>query len=209
MMKKENLLRQGIARYLDTAQVAAVRSARVGVAGAGGLGSNAALMLARSGVEHFLLVDDDRVDASNLNRQQYLMRHIGMYKTEALKQELLEINPYLEIRTDCVRVTEDNLEELFREDEIVCEAFDVPECKAMLVNGILERCPGKTIVSASGMAGYGNSNAIQTRKITKHFYLCGDEVSDSRAGLGLMAPRVMICAGHEANLITQLIIEKE
>ena len=81
---------------------------------------------------------------------------------------------------------------LFREDEIVCEAFDVPECKAMLVNGILERCPGKTIVSASGMAGYGNSNAIQTRKITKHFYLCGDEVSDSRAGLGLMAPRVMI-----------------
>ena len=182
---------------------------RVAIAGLGGLGSNIAFSLARIGTGHLHLIDFDRVDLTNLNRQQYLMRHIGMYKTEALKEELLEINPYLEIRTDCVRVTEDNLEELFREDEIVCEAFDVPECKAMLVNGILERCPGKTIVSASGMAGYGNSNAIQTRKITKHFYLCGDEVSDSRAGLGLMAPRVMICAGHEANLITQLIIEKE
>lgn len=182
---------------------------KVAVAGLGGLGSNVAFSLARIGVGHLHLIDFDRVDISNLNRQQYMMRHIGMYKTEALKEELLEINPYLEIRTDCVRVTEDNLEELFREDEIVCEAFDVPECKAMLVNGILERCPGKTIVSASGMAGYGSSNAIHTRKITKHFYLCGDEVSDSRAGLGLMAPRVMICAGHEANLITQLIIEKE
>ena len=157
---------------------------KVAVAGLGGLGSNVAFSLARIGVGHLHLIDFDRVDISNLNRQQYLMRHIGMYKTEALKQELLEINPYLEIRTDCVRVTEDNLEELFREDEIVCEAFDVPECKAMLVNGILERCPGKTIVSASGMAGYGSSNAIHTRKITKTFYLCGSEVSDSRRAWG-------------------------
>ena len=157
---------------------------RVAIAGLGGLGSNVAYALARIGVGHLHLIDFDVVDITNLNRQQYFMEHIGMYKTEALKQELLEINPYLEIRTDCVRVTEDNLEELFREDEIVCEAFDVPECKAMLVNGILERCPGKTIVSASGMAGYGSSNAIHTRKITKHFYLCGDEVSDSRGGPG-------------------------
>ena len=100
---------------------------KVAVAGLGGLGSNVAFSLARIGVGHLHLIDFDRVDISNLNRQQYLMRHIGMYKTEALKEELLEINPYLEIRTDCVRVTEDNLEELFREDEIVCEAFDVPD----------------------------------------------------------------------------------
>ena len=92
---------------------------KVAVAGLGGLGSNVAFSLARIGVGHLHLIDFDRVDISNLNRQQDLMRHIGMYKTEALKQELLEINPYLEIRTDCVRVTEDNLEELFREDEIV------------------------------------------------------------------------------------------
>ncbi|MBM6969951.1 phosphate acyltransferase PlsX [Mordavella massiliensis] len=92
-------------------------------------------------------------------------------------------------------------------DVIVCEAFDDPECKAMLVNGILERFPEKIIVSASGMAGYGQSNEIRTRKIGKNFYLCGDGVSDSGNGMGLMAPRVAVCAGHEANLIAELLID--
>ena len=183
--------------------------AKVAVAGLGGLGSNVAVSLARIGVGHLHLVDFDRVDLTNLNRQQYFLKDVGRYKTEALTEELLEINPYLDIRTDCLKVTEENLEELFRADEIVCEAFDVPECKAMLVNGILERCPEKIVVSASGMAGYGKSNEIRTRKVTKHFYLCGDEVSDSSSGMQLMAPRVAVCAGHEANLIAQIIIEEE
>lgn len=183
--------------------------AKVAVAGLGGLGSNVAVSLARIGVGHLHLVDFDRVDLTNLNRQQYFLKDVGRYKTDALKEELLEINPYLDIRTDCQRVTEENLEELFQADEIVCEAFDVPECKAMLVNGILESYPEKIVVSASGMAGYGNSNEIRTRRVTKQFYLCGDQVSDSGGKMGLMAPRVAICAGHEANLITQIIIEKE
>lgn len=183
--------------------------AKVAVAGLGGLGSNVAVSLARIGVGHLHLVDFDRVDLANLNRQQYFLKDVGRYKTDALKEELLEINPYLDIRTDCQRVTEENLEELFQADEIVCEAFDVPECKAMLVNGILESYPEKIVVSASGMAGYGNSNEIRTRRVTKQFYLCGDQVSDSGGKMGLMAPRVAICAGHEANLITQIIIEKE
>lgn len=183
--------------------------AKVAVAGLGGLGSNVAVSLARIGVGHLHLVDFDRVDLTNLNRQQYFLKDVGRYKTEALTEELLEINPYLDIRTDCLKVTEENLEELFQADEIVCEAFDVPECKDMLVNGILERCPEKIVVSASGMAGYGKSNEIRTRKVTKHFYLCGDEVSDSGSGMGLMAPRVAVCAGHEANLIAQIIIEEE
>ena len=181
---------------------------RVAVAGLGGLGSCVAVALARIGVGHLHLIDHDRVDLTNLNRQQYFMRHVGMYKTDALREQLLEINPWLDIRTDCVRVCEENIRELFVEDDIICEAFDVPENKAMLVNGILGQFDEKKFVSASGMAGYGNSNAIRTRKITDRFYLCGDEVSDSRNGLGLMAPRVGICAGHEANLIAQLLIEK-
>ena len=135
------------------------------------------------------------------------MRHVGMYKTDALREQLLEINPYLDIRTDCVRVREENIKELFAEDDIICEAFDVPENKAMLVNGVLEQFSDKIIVSASGMAGYGDSNTIRTRKVAGRFYLCGDETSDSRTGMGLMAPRVSICAGHEANLIAQLLID--
>ena len=184
-----------------------LNAGKVAVAGLGGLGSNVAIALARIGVGHLHLIDFDRVDITNLNRQQYFIRQIGMDKTKALSEILKEINPYLRIVTDCVKVTENNLRELFAEENIICEAFDVPEAKAMLVNGILEAFPEKYIVSASGMAGYGFSDEIQTRKITEHFYLCGDGHRESKPGCGLMAPRVALCAAHEANLITELLMK--
>ena len=182
---------------------------RVAIAGLGGLGSNVAYALARIGVGHLRLIDFDVVDITNLNRQQYFMEHIGMPKTEALESLLKKINPYLDIRTDCVRVTEDNIKELFGEWDIVCEAFDDPDAKAMLVNGILEHFPEKKLVLASGMAGFGSSNTRVTRKVTDNFYLCGDRVSAPEYGRGLMAPRVAICAAHEANMITRLILGEE
>lgn len=179
---------------------------RVAIAGLGGLGSNVAFALARIGIGHLHLIDFDKVDLTNLNRQQYFMEHVGMYKTDALKSELLRINPYLDIRTDCVRVTEMNLPDLFRLDDIVCEAFDVPENKAMLVNHFLELFPDKKLISASGMSGYESSNLVRTRRIARNFYLCGDEVTEPVYGKGLMAPRVAVCAAHEANMITRLIL---
>lgn len=181
----------------------------VAIAGLGGLGSNVAYALARIGVGHLHLIDFDRVDITNLNRQQYFMEHVGMYKTDALKGLLLKINPYLEIKTDCIKVTEENLTELFKNEPIVCEAFDNPEAKAMLVNGILEYFPEKKLVSATGMAGYGSSNTIRTQRMMKNFYLCGDRVTEAEYGNGLMAPRVAICAAHEANMITRLILGEE
>ena len=182
--------------------------AHVAVAGLGGLGSHVAVFLVRAGVGHLHLVDFDRVELTNLNRQNYLLRHVGMYKTDALLEQLKEINPYLDFRTDCVKVTERNLSELFAEDDIVCEAFDRPEAKAMLVCGVREHFPEKYLIAASGMAGYGGSNLIQTRQIGPHFYLCGDEVSEASEGRGLMAPRVAVCAGHEADLALRLIAEE-
>ena len=179
----------------------------VAIAGLGGLGSNVAYALARIGVGHLHLIDFDVVDITNLNRQQYFMEHIGMYKTDALKSLLLKINPYLDIRTDCVKVTEQNIPELFADAPIICEAFDVPENKAMLVNTVLELFPDKKLVAASGMAGFHDSNAIRTRQVMKNFWLCGDETTEPAYARGLMAPRVAICAGHQANLIVQLIIE--
>lgn len=178
----------------------------VAIAGLGGLGSNIAYSLARIGVGHLHLIDFDKVDVTNLNRQQYFMEHLGMYKTDALKSLLLKINPYLDIKTDCVKVTEDNLVSLFQDNDIICEAFDVPEAKALLVNGVLEHFPEKYLVSGSGMAGHESSNLIHTRKVTSHFYLCGDETSEVSYGHGLMAPRVAICAAHEANMVTRLIL---
>lgn len=181
----------------------------VAIAGLGGLGSNVAYSLTRIGVGHLHLIDFDVVDVTNLNRQQYFMEHVGMYKTEALKSLLMKINPYIEIKTDCVRVTEENIKELFCDNDIVCEAFDNPDAKALLVNGIMEYFPEKKLVSASGMAGFGSSNSIVTRRITKNFYLCGDRVTAPSYGNGLMAPRVAVCAAHEANMITRLILGEE
>lgn len=204
-ISKEDILRALRERHGKKIQDR-LSAGRVAIAGLGGLGSNVAVSLARIGVGNLHLVDFDRVDITNLNRQQYFIGDIGKYKTESLRETLSRINPWLHIRTDCVRISSENAAELFREDEIVCEAFDVPESKAMLVNTILEQCPGKILVAASGMAGYGRSNEIRTRKVGRNFYLCGDEVSESKENSGLMAPRVMICAGHEANLIAELII---
>ena len=188
---------------------ALLNQGNVAIAGLGGLGSNIAYSLARIGVGHLHLIDFDKVDVTNLNRQQYFMEHIGMYKTDALKSLLLKINPYLDIRTDCVKVTEENLVDLFQDNDIICEAFDVPENKAMLVNGVLECFPEKRLVSASGMAGFDESNLIHTRKVMRNFYLCGDEVSEPEYGRGLMAPRVAVCAGHQANLIVRMILGEE
>ena len=94
---------------------------RVAVCGLGGLGSNAAIALARAGVGHLHLIDFDRVDLSNLNRQQYTAGQLGQYKTDALRDTLGQIAPYCAVRTDTLRVTEENLADLLAEDEIICE----------------------------------------------------------------------------------------
>ena len=184
-----------------------ISRAGAAVCGLGGLGSNIAFALARCGIGYLHLIDFDCVDLTNLNRQQYLASQIGMPKPRALKEELLEVNPYLDIRTDFVRMTEENIPELLKEDQYICEAFDVPQAKAMLTNTVLERFPEKILVGASGMAGLGNSNGIQTRKILPNYYLCGDGTSDVQTCGGLMAPRVMICAAHQANQILELIAQ--
>lgn len=180
--------------------------AKVAVVGLGGLGSTIAIALARVWVGRLHIIDFDCVDLSNLNRQQYRMLDIGRYKTEALREQILSINPYLDVLIDTIKVNEKNVEELFFDDDIICEAFDNPEAKAMLVNSFLENYPNKKIVAASGMAGYGSSNTIHTRKVAKNFYLCGDEKTSIEQANGLMAPRVGICAAHEANMIVRLIL---
>ena len=185
-----------------------LKNARVAVAGLGGLGSNIVLMLARAGVGTLHLIDFDEVDLSNLNRQQYFISHLGMYKTDAIKDKISRINPYINVITDCVKVTDDNIDSLFKDDSVICEAFDNPDCKAMLVNHILETRKDAYIVAASGMAGTEKSNTIITRKITDRFYLCGDETSGAVKGNGLMSPRVTICAAHQSNAILRIILGK-
>ena len=180
-------------------------SAAVAVCGLGGLGSNIAVALARAGIGRLLLIDFDRVDISNLHRQQYKAHQIGLYKTDALAKNLSEIAPYTEVQTVTARLTEENLPQLLKDADIVCEAVDSAETKAMLVNSVLERLPDHYLVAASGMAGTGSPNTIKTRRIMKRFYLCGDEVSDAADTIGLLAPRVMLCAAHQAHTVLRIL----
>lgn len=207
-ISREQLDQAFDARFPEEMQTK-LRNARVAVAGLGGLGSNIAVMLARSGVGELLLVDFDRVDVTNLNRQMYLIPQLGKPKAEALPEILYQINPYLTYRSVCIKVTPDNVKELFSEYPIVCEAFDKPDQKAMLVRELLMQCPKTIVVSGNGMAGYADANEIRTCQVMKRLYVCGDQSTDVGNGIGLIAPRVAVCAAHEANKVLQLIMQTE
>lgn len=182
--------------------------ASVAVCGLGGLGSNIAFALARAGVGRLHIIDFDNVDISNLNRQQYFADQIGIPKTEALFANLKRIAPYIEIKRECVKLTEENIPYLLDGDSIIAEAFDKADQKAMLVNAVLENFPQKYLVSGSGMAGIAPSNMITTRRISKRFYLCGDGVSDISDGMGLVSSRVLLCAAHQAHAVIRIIAEE-
>ncbi|SCX97102.1 sulfur carrier protein ThiS adenylyltransferase [Pseudobutyrivibrio sp. AR14] len=180
--------------------------ATVAICGLGGLGSNVAICLARVGIGRLILIDFDLVDVTNLHRQQYKISQVGMAKTEALRENLLEINPYITVQTHRVKMDESNSLDLIKDADIVCEAFDSPECKSMLADIVFTNFKDKYLVSASGMAGFKSANDIITKKLTSHFYISGDGVSDVSDGIGLVSSRVMACAGHEAHMIIRLLI---
>ncbi|MEG0962627.1 MAG: sulfur carrier protein ThiS adenylyltransferase ThiF [Lachnospiraceae bacterium] len=205
-LSKEQLEQALLERY-TTEMYQKISNAKVAVAGLGGLGSNVAVLLARAGVGTLFLVDFDEVELTNLNRQAYSISHIGTSKTEAMEEILKEINPYINIRTKKKYVTEKNALELFKEYPIVCEGFDKSENKAMLVNTLLEGTKDTILVSGTGMAGYGTSNTIQTKRKMQRLYLCGDEETELTKATCLMASRVTICAAHQANMIIRLILE--
>lgn len=181
--------------------------ATVAICGLGGLGSHIAFALARAGIDKLILIDFDKVDISNLHRQQYKVSQVGMYKTEALTENLREIAPFVTIVSYTQKLTMENVEQFLQQADIICEAFDDAQEKAMLVNQVLETMPEKYIIAASGMAGLGDANDIRTRRVTKHFYLCGDEVSEVSKQNSLFASRVMICAAHQAHAVIQVIAE--
>lgn len=186
----------------------AMKGAHVGIAGLGGLGSNIAAALVRSGVGRLTLADFDTVELSNVNRQLYTPSHVGMKKTDALTALLHEINPFCEIEAHHIRVDKDNAAELFGGCDIVCEAFDGAEQKAMLVNTLLPGFPDMRLICGSGMAGFGRANDIVTRQSGSRLTICGDGVTDVADGDGLTAARVMICAGHMASRTVEIILRQ-
>lgn len=202
-LKEEDLLKRNVKGTSEK-----LKEAKVCILGLGGLGSNVAVLLARSGIGYLKLVDFDTVEASNLNRQQYRISHIGIKKTEAMKSIIREINPFVETEVLDIKIDRKNIYSTVGDIEIVVEAFDRAETKAMLMEELLTNT-NKIVVSASGMAGLGSANEIVTRKIKDNFYLIGDNYSDYEEYSGIMSTRVMICAAHQANMVLRLILGEE
>ena len=199
-LKEEDLFKRNVK---DIAKK--LKKAKVCILGLGGLGSNVAVLLARSGIGYLKLIDFDVVEASNLNRQQYRISHIEIKKTEAIKTIIKEINPFVEIDTLDIKVDRENILSVVEDIEIVVEAFDRAETKAMAIEELLTN-KNKIVISASGMAGLGSANEVITRKIKENFYLIGDNYSDYEEYLGIMSTRVMLCAAHQANMVLRLIL---
>ena len=186
-----------------------VQKASVGIMGLGGLGTVVAGALARVGVGKLILADFDVVEPSNLNRQQYSISQIGMLKTKALKENLLQMNPYLELETVDDPLTEESIPVVFKSVDVLAECFDDPVMKAAALSSVLINMPGIGYVGSSGLAGYGENNSIQTQKIRGNFYIIGDGTSAAGPGQGLMAPRVGIAAHHQANQILRILLGKD
>ncbi len=204
---REELERQLIARHTPGVHDR-VKNSCVGIAGVGGLGSQVAIALARVGVGTLILADFDVVEPSNLNRQQYFIDQIGLPKVSALAANLERINPWTKVTPHQVIVQPDNIHDLFSEVDVLVEAFDGADQKAMLATYWLKYFRKKPLVAGSGMAGYGPANTVTTVRVAQNFYLCGDRSSAAGPGNGLMAPRVGIVAHHQANAVLRLLLEE-
>lgn len=186
-----------------------LREKHVGIAGLGGLGSNIAVMLARAGVGKMTLVDFDMIDPSNLNRQHYFNRHVGQKKTEALRMQLLEINPYLEICTEATYIDHNNFSMLYGDVDLLVEAFDIAQNKSMLVEAWGKWLQHVPMVSGSGMAGLDGFDSIVYKKLGKNLHIVGDFKTEAASDTGLASPRVTLVASMQALLVLRLLLGKE
>ena len=183
-----------------------IRQATIGIAGAGGLGSNVAVSLARVGIGKLIIADYDKIEASNLNRQQYFIEQIGQLKVKALLDNLNRINPFSVYQIHHIKLDEKNIPVIFKDVDIMVEAFDRAEMKEMLIETWLSDFPHKPIIIGSGVAGYGKNKLIHIKKLD-NLYICGDEQTEPKDTISPMAPRVGIVANMQANLVLELILK--
>ncbi|MBN2280762.1 MAG: sulfur carrier protein ThiS adenylyltransferase ThiF [Candidatus Marinimicrobia bacterium] len=181
---------------------------KVGIAGCGGLGSNIAMMLVRASVQNLVLVDFDTVEMNNLNRQFYFQKDIGKLKTDALLENLMQINPEICIQIHNQKLEKEQIYKCFKDCHVIVEAFDTVEAKTMLIQQFQDRqYSSKYLVAASGLAGLKSANSIQTKRIANNIYVCGDFFTESNASSGLLSSRVMVTAAHQANMVVRILTE--
>ena len=193
--------------YLTPAERVVLEKVRIGVAGAGGLGSNCAMHLVRSGIRHLVVADFDVVGESNLNRQFFFRDQLGMKKVDALKANLLRIDPEADVQAVDVRLDAASTRELFENCDIVVEAFDVVEAKTMILSTLMPL--GMRLVTVSGLAGWGKSNAMRVRKMGANVVVVGDGETGVATDVAPVSPRVGIAAAMEANAVVAWLLGKE
>jgi len=203
----EELEKQFFSKH-DPKILSILRNSVVGIAGAGGLGSNVAFSLARAGIGTLIIADFDKIEPSNLNRHQYFIEQIGRSKVEALLENLRKINPFSKYEIHNLEINDDNISEIFADAKILVEAFDMAEMKKMLIESWISQFPKRPIIAASGLAGFGKNEKLHTRKIGS-LYICGDEDTEVEEGISPMAPRVGIVANMQANLVLELLLKTE
>lgn len=181
---------------------------KVGIAGAGGLGSNCAVALARSGIGTIVVSDFDVIEPANLNRQYYFTSQVGMQKSTALKENISRINPDITVIAHTEKLDSNNIAEIFAGCDVVVEAFDRDDMKQMLIETVLSKMPGTPVVIGSGLAGWGNSEAIRYRKADDTIYICGDESTAVGDEMPSMAPRVGMVANMQANTVVEILMKK-
>lgn len=197
----QNSFKHGLERHFNAEQLNLLENATIGIAGLGGLGSNAAMLLARSGIENFVVADHDIVESSNLNRQHYWPRQLGMAKTDALAEHLRELNPDIRLKAMQIELNRENLPEILPLAPIWVEALDRAEIKSMFVETAL--LAGRRVVSASGLAGFGGA-PMRKRKLG-NLTIVGDFVSETGVAPPL-APRVTQAAALLADCALEFIL---
>jgi len=201
---KIHMFEENLKKKLGADNFDKVRDARIGIAGAGGLGSNCALNLVRAGFKKLTIVDFDIVDPSNLDRQFYFLDQVGMSKVEALKINLARVNPALEIKAVNRKIEKSDVAKLFGDCDVVAECFDSAENKTMLVSELIKMC--KFIVTVSGLGGVGSSDDIKVHRIKKNLVMIGDLKSDI-CHRPALSPRVNVAAAKQADVVLEHIIE--
>jgi len=179
---------------------------KVGIAGAGGLGSNCAVALARVGTGTIIIADFDVVSGDNLNRQYYFKDQAGMPKVKALAENIRRIDPAIRVIGHNIKLTKENIPVIFRDCDVIVEALDWADQKELLIETVLTVFPEKPLVIGLGMAGWGNHDSIRCRQ-ANNLYICGDEVSEISPDLPPIAPRVGMVANMQANVVVELLLK--
>lgn len=177
----------------------------VGIAGAGGLGSNIAMHLTRVGIGKLIVADFDVVQESNLNRQFYFKHQLGTKKVDALKANLLAINPELHIEVHDIKLDAQSIAKIYSDVDVMVEAFDKAEMKETIAEVFQSEYLNTPLVMGNGMAGWGKSNDMRVRQFG-NLFICGDGVSEITEELPPLSPRVGICAAMQANVVLEILL---